>query len=321
MSESKFLRRAGRPRNPYSKRLGDFAPKATCDWLQPSADLAASNPLPGKFQGLRKTEYDVIGLLMQMEVPVLRRVIESILTHDHGDYPASVTTALANVTTQKRYTSRWPITLTELPYPPRGRRTHVYTYKREPTGAEIRALVKMCRDRDKYLNKNVLKRAGERFVREWLVRGGYTQVTPDDRVGKVRIGGRGLTTDLVAYCERESEWYAISVKNQREWLSASVGRTFDDVLKRAHHFDARAWLVVPFALDTAIERSRTSRIRLTLMGKQIAPVTAPGKLLKLGIENMRPALGVEQYGFIMERADRTDAAEFDTIKTHEPLSW
>jgi hypothetical protein len=76
---------------------------------------------------------------MHFEVPVLRRVLESILAFDCGFDQVDVTTAL-NSLTREDYAKNAPVFRTVIRLGDEPRPNHVYTYKRRPTTAELEAL-------------------------------------------------------------------------------------------------------------------------------------------------------------------------------------
>jgi len=314
MLPNKPARGPGRPANPYIAAVNWFAPKATVDWLQPVADLEASCPHPGKFRDTSAAKDAAYGLLISTGLPMPRRVIESILVHDHGFYPVAVTAALQSLGTgSPQYNASGRIVMRELNVPGQAKPSHVYTWNREPTNGEIKALLGLIKRRNSFLTKERLRDAGEEYVRGWLLKeGGFVNITIADELGEV--GPKPYTLDLAATDRVTAVPYGISVKNERAWLKAN-SKNIDDVIRRAARNQMKPWLFMPFALDTAIQQCRESGVRLTTLGKQIVPVSVPGRMMALEIESLRAVLGVEEYGFVHARAERS---EFTGIRTFEP---
>ncbi len=278
-------------------------------------------------------------------MPLLRRWIESVLLHERGFSATGVTATLRYLSSKStRVYSDHKVIRTDFMAPGDPKPSHVYTCDRKPTRTELRYLLALCDERSATLTKDLLKRAGERYVRARLIDiGHYTQVTREAHLGSV-FDGRGKNPiDLAATDKTTGIRYAISVKNQREWLNAvgskkdqaehtdddqelvrvddceehgHGGRVIDDALKRAKAHGLQPWLFVPFALDSAKARCKRGGVRLTTMGMQVVPATTPDhQRIEAVIARLRPVLGVQPYRILMARAERTN---FEGHKTYEP---
>lgn len=298
----------GRPANPYSEREWWWKPGATRDWFDANADLASVLPPASvKNNDIRWYAY---GLIMQLEVPVLRRVIESMLVFDHGFKPEAVTAALDKLVAKDFIDGR-NVVRTEVE---RGdaRPTYVYSYKRKPTSGELKYLHEASEERDGVLTIQTLKDAGERYVRSMLVASGrYSGITQASRLGSVALASGEHALDLVATEESTGYGFGISVKNQREWLYSGdkgmkTGRAIRDCYTKAKEHGLQPWLVVPFASESAIERCERDGIRLTVLGRQILPaLDAGGHHMRRAVEGLRSVIGPQPYDYLYARFDRT----------------
>ena len=280
-----------------------WQPGATRDWLLHS-DLEDSHPLPPGSDPAKDIRHQAYGLIMLLKVPVLRRVVEAILVFDHGFNPTAVTNALNKLVFGEDYLPGKKIYRSELHIVGEAMPSHVYSFNREPTTAELQYLRDLCDLRNRALTKDVLKTAGERYVRAWLVSEKFVDVTPERQLGKVRSpSGAADSLDVLA-TDHSGQRFGISVKNMREWLMPG-NRAISDARKRGYAHDVRPWLVVPWASPEAQLRCITTGIRLTVLGAQILPETLPnGKRTRSIVKQLRAVIGPAHYGFIGERADR-----------------
>ena len=146
----KTARRAqGISENPYYAALASFQPKATHAWYDGIADLESLPGSPGR-RDRENLLWWAFGLLMHFQVPVLRRVLESILVFDYGFDPAPVTKALDRLRSEE-YIEGTRIYRTRATFSNEPDPNHVYSYNRRPTVAEMHALHRCTVNASAYL--------------------------------------------------------------------------------------------------------------------------------------------------------------------------
>jgi hypothetical protein len=241
---------------------------------------------------------------MHLEVPVLRRVLESILVFDYGFDPAAVTNALSSLRSGE-YVKGAPIYRTRVRFGGEPDPNHVYSYNRRPTRAEMYALRSLYHERERVLDRQ-LGRAGEHYVRAILKHSGcFVNVTQDGNVGNVRDPNGKNRLDLKATGKASRVTFGISVKNMREWLRPD-DKAIDDVVKKAHAHDAVPWLVASYASDGAVTRCFDSGIYLTLLGCQIVDAEdRDNRRMRDVIYRLRPVIGVLPFELRYAQASRT----------------
>jgi|GEM_PF-4499052 len=295
-------RPVGRPANPYTSDNRDWQPLGTQFWFDNETDLEPRPNVPGADPRIEIRWY-AYGLIMLLEVPVLRRVIESILVFDHGFKPDAVTAALKGLM-KREYLGGKHITMTRLKYA--SEVNHVYCYGRRPTKAELGFLKAAYRLRHSVLGINVLKNAGERYVRTLMMRSGrYAHITQAKKLGRVTdVNGRN-SLDIRVTARRSRISFGLSVKNQNAWIYPN-DRAIKDVYKRAKAQGVKPWLVVPFATDAAIMRCLHDGIRLTVLGRQIVPAEDKwGRPMRVVIKGIRSVLGPQPFEYLYARGSRT----------------
>jgi hypothetical protein len=306
---NKPRKKRGRPANPYTLRESLWKPGATRDWFEEVADLAP--PITPASIHKPDLRWWVYGLIISLEIPVLRRVVEAILVFEHGFEPEAVTIALDRLVSEP-YLEGQHIVLTRLPIGSAD--NHVYSFEREPTQIELDYLAARCGERDRVLTKEALRDAGEQYFRAVLLASGnYTGVTQKKRLGKVTDMDEQLTLDILATDKRSGTKYGISVKNQHEWLYPN-SRAIKDCYSRANANERLPWLVVPFATKEAIDRCARDKIRLHVLHRQIVPAIVPAedkaedkkdRRFRTIIEDLRVVIGPQPFGYLRVRSDRT----------------
>lgn len=289
--------------NPYKSALASFQPQATYPWFEGIADL---EPLPGSAsrRGREKLRWWAFGIIMQFEVPVLRRVLESILVFDYGFDPAAVTNALNSLRSEE-YIKGARIYRTRARFGGEPDPNHVYSYKRRPTLAEMQALRSLYRERERVLDRQIGK-PGERYVRAILKQSGcFVDVTQVANVGNVYDSNGQNRLDLKATAKASGVKFGISVKNMREWLRPD-DKALKDVVKKASAHGVTPWLVVSYASQKVVDRCRGSGIKLTILRRQIVPAEDTSeRLMRDVVRRLRPVIGVMPFVFLYAQTSRT----------------
>jgi hypothetical protein len=312
------MAKRGRPRllrqeNPYITYARRFRPGATKHWFDHFADLGT----PGSSQYRARINERACELIFRMKVPLLRRVIESILVFDHGFSPAEVTKALAEL--QNRiYKGKLIGQQAERLYnEPRSNPSHVYWCGERPTLDQIDFL------KDKYRNREILLteslgNAGERYVRALIKASNcFESVTQENQIGSVFDAEGKNKLDLMAMSKRSGIRYGISVKNEREFLRPD-SVSLNDVLKKCYKHSlaglAKPWLFVAYASDEARAVCKDRDIRLTVLEHQVLPAeisvrAAKGvskkRAMRDVVKELLPVIGVMPFAYIYATAGRT----------------
>lgn len=293
--------------SPYSGRDSRWQPGDSRSFWDGVADLASAPVQPGRF-AVKNPQWWVWGLLMHYKVPVLRRVLETAAVFDLGLDPVDVTNALRLLRGHSAYMQdkRCSIVHTSVRLWREAKPSDIYTFNRSATNTEIDELRELYRERERTLSKQVLKDAGERYVRGMLKASGrFASVTAENRLGEVRDQLDRNALDLVARDKGTGTRYGISVKNLREWLRPD-DKSINDVRKKAAAHGVHPWLVVPFAMDDTVARCRASGIRLTLLRRQIIPAEDSSKRhMRDVVGDLRAVIGSQPFEFLNARFDRT----------------
>jgi|SRR5579862_6705684 len=297
----------GPRKNPYDIRLPRWEPIPKSDPMWVAATLA-----PVK----RRTQAVAMPMLVQVVppearvamachwmlerfgVPLLLRFIHSNLVHVGGFDPA-----LAHrVLTEMR--DRLPEVVVQRALPIKGELdSHVYTLAREASREELNALAELVRVHRRVLSPEALRSAGERYVRACFIKSKrYRDVPRPNRLGYLSTGERQNQVDIMVTDTANGHRYAVSVKNQREFLQARsqwIGECIDMAV--AH--GARPWIVTSFATDEGVEACERQRVRCTVIGARIAPATYDwrSKSMKKLMPKFYPVVGGEPYVYIGEQ--------------------
>jgi hypothetical protein len=289
--------------NPYDAALSSFQPRATYPWFDGIADLGGLPTRPASIRG-KDLRWWAFGLIMQFEVPVLRRVLESILVFDYGFDPVAVTNALASLRSEQ-YIKDTRIYRTRAKFSGEPEPNHVYSYNRRPTVEEMHALRSLYREREDVLDR-LLGKPGEHYVRAILKHSDcFADVTQKSKVGDVYDSNHKNRLDLKATGKVSGATFGISVKNMREWLRPD-DKALDDVVKRAHAHNALPWLVTSYASGRTIARCAYGGIYLTVLGRQIVNAEDQyARLMRDVIYRLRPVIGVLPFEFCYAQTSRT----------------
>jgi hypothetical protein len=282
--------RAQQPtRNPYLSGDSRWTPGATLALRSKVADLATLNGL----------DHLALEIVRFFAVPVLRRVLEATLVFDHGVTPDQVTKCLRRITTGAGHN------VVYLQRAPFGQDVQLYSIG-PPTTADMDLLCEAYRERERAIDINSLRVAGESYFRSVLIRSGrFVRVTNRTGLGCVDQTQQGRTLDIHAVDSETGIAYGISIKNQREALYPG-NRAIPDVFARAKVQGLRPWLVVAFASEKAASRCSRDGIRLTVLGRQIVPALDPsGRHMKGVIERLRGVLGPQPFDYNYRRFSQT----------------
>lgn len=115
------------------------------------------------------------------------------------------------------------------------------------------------------LSNAKLGEAGERFVRACFVKSGrYRQITREQRLGNVVSSPGKNRLDLMVLDTANGKRYAVSVKNQREFLQKRRPNWIEGCIKMAAAHNALPWIVPSFATpeedDSRRRASETERV-------------------------------------------------------------
>jgi hypothetical protein len=311
----------GRPRSPYGGSDPRWQPGGTTGWLAPAPDLEL-------FVERKVTRPDARWfasvLLHRLGVPVLRRVLETMLVFDHGFEPRDVTNSLRKLSGH-RYDEYTVIGET---HRFSGEDNHVYCMGRAPRPAELRQLEILYERRSRLLTSDLLRRAGEKHARDLLIASErFSGITQMRRLGTVIVKGkpsqlsdnetpRTHSLDVCATDEKSGLRYGISVKNERQWLYAGDGharqghpnKAIKDIFTKAHAHGLRPWLIVPFASENARRRCRDDGIRLTVLGYRVLPIETPhGAKMRAAIRDLRAVIGPEPFEYMGSRLVISDS--------------
>jgi len=240
---------------------------------------------------------------MELQVPVLRRVVEAILVFDHGFTPEAVTTALDNLRTFE-FLGGNHIIVSE--FESGSETCDLYSYKRGPTKAELKFLHAAYAERRRVLSNSLLKTAGERYVRAAILKSGnYQGVTRVSRLGKITDGSGKNALDMLATLKTSRVTFGISVKNQHAWLFPG-DKSIKDVYAKAAAHGVKPWLVVPFATKDAQLRCQHDGIKLSELHRQVVPAEDRyGRPMELTIRNLRSVIGPQPFRYLYARASRS----------------
>src|ERR1017187_953010 len=283
----------GRPPNPYTARNPAWKPGHTRTWFRKLPTIAEPSDYLVR----------VYTLLLYIRVPTLRRVIEALLVFDHAFQPEAVTTAL-NHLRRPQAMMGMPLRITKFKHGLD--ENDLYSWGGFPTPFELKYLHAAYKERTRTLSKGLLRRAGERYVRALLIRSKkYSGLTQERQLGVVKDAHGRNALDIVAVSKDTGIKYGISVKNQREWLTAG-DEAIKDCYSKATAHGARPWLFVAFATNKAQERCLRDGIRLTVLGRKIVPAEDDyHRPMKLMIEKLRCVLGPQPFEYLYSPASRT----------------
>jgi hypothetical protein len=299
MSRPRQQLRRGRPANPYSGDDPRWKKRGTWDWLDSDSDIHPVKPASIPSKDIRWAAY---GIIRDLGVPVLRRVLEAILVFDHSLSPDAVTMALDGLM-ESEYLGGKHVVVTK--FKCGSELNNLYSFQRKPTSAELGYLRKAYAERQRVLSNATLKLAGERYVRAAIIKSGkYRNITQTARLGKVTDANSKHALDLVATHKQTGITYGISVKNQRAWLYPDSPAIKDAYTKAMSH-GVKPWLIVPFASASAIARCNHNGIRLTRLHAQIVP-SEDHKLRPMSsvIERLRAVIGPQPFKFLPARNSR-----------------
>jgi hypothetical protein len=297
----------GPRKNPYDVRLSRWTPVTGADkeiWL-PSA-LASAPVKKGRPDALftEVTPQDVSAayacykLLERSLVPVTLRFLQANLMHVGGFDPALV----RKVANQLRdYVP--DVVVNRALQTGENETSHIYVLGREPHDAELAALLDLIRKNRSVLSIGVLRSAGERYVRACFVRSKrYSNITKPDALGYEVTGPRDNQVDVMVSDTANGQRYAVSVKNQREFLEAR-SKWIGECIKMAKAHGARPWIITSFATDAGTESCTKQGVRCTVIGARIAPETYDerSKPMKKLLPKFYPILGGEPYVCIGEQ--------------------
>jgi hypothetical protein len=246
-----------------------------------------------------------------------RRTIATILEFDHGWNPQDVTEALRRLVMAENPIVR----RTELQIDGEPKPMHIYSHGRDPKRQELDRLRGLCLERNRVLTRALLRDAGEQYVRAWLrSTGRFRGITALADLGRVAASDEP-TSDVIATEIATGRRFAVSVKNQREWLRPNAA-AIDDAILRASAHRAEPWLCVPFALPETIDRCARDGPRLSLLGAQIVPATlADGRRTLSAIDRLRAVIGPQPYTMLVQsRPERSDFSRLLNYgRLEEPL--
>jgi hypothetical protein len=293
-----------RAENPYVINKSQFDPGAS---LADFVGLTALDHLPAA--PASRSNHDLPwwtwGIIYHFNVPVLRRVLESILVFDHGFDPVSVTDVLRSLRTVA-YIEGTRIVCTLVKFDGDTEPNHLYSCDRDPTEEEIEYLRGAHEKRSRAMSREVLGEAGERYFRAILRASGcYSSITQVVSLGSVQDDNGKNKLDLKATSNATGVRFGISIKNQREWLRPD-DKALKDVVKKAYAHSVKPWLVVPYATKEAIVRCQGSGIRLSELRRQIVPAEDQEKRsMRKVIDDLRPVIGVMPFEYLHTRPGRT----------------
>lgn len=236
-------------------------------------------------------------MLERLQVPLLFRFIHSNLVHVGGFDPE-----LAHrVVTEMR--DHLPQVVVR-PFPIKGEsESHLYTLGREAAIDELDALSELVRLHRRVLGADVLRGAGERYVRACFIKAErYARITQQERLGYVSTGKRQNQVDIMVTDKLNGQRYAVSVKNQREFLGAR-SEWIRECIQMAEAHKARPWIVASFATPKGLKACARQKVRVTVMGARIAPSAYSwrSKSMKKLITKFYPIVGGEPYLYIGEQ--------------------
>lgn len=298
----------GRPRNPYNKDKCQWRPGATSEWFGAEPAIAALRPASRNQEDIRWYAY---GLIMQFQVPVLRRVIEAVLVFDHGFKPKAITEALYKLE-KHEYMGGRHIVCERVQLD--GKVHKVYSFRRLATPAERDYLQNLCGSLNKALPNKAIGNAGEQYARGLLISSNqYCNITQKSRLGQVVDQNGENKLDLVAKDIQSGRTYGISVKNQREWIHSGHS-AIKDCYNKAHAHGLLPWLIVSFADSSAIKRCERDGIRLTVLNRQIVPAEASdGRRMRNVLRELWSVIGPRPFEFLHARFDRTLKSSSATV--------
>lgn len=282
-------------KNPYISRLPLFQPGTSLTWFDGGCDSLEVRY--AKFARRGSLANKVLVVLQRFGVPVLRRVIEAVLVHNHGHRPESVTDALETVREVVWWKSLW---LAGRDKPA----DDVYALH-EPTSSSIAHLSTMYLKREEILSPHLLGNAGERYVRGAIHKTGqYNRLT---QIG--RLGGATNGLDVVATHRETGTPFAVEVKNKSEHLHGG-SHYFGELLRKVKDTDLSPMLVTTYATATGINHARNLGIRLVTTGGLIVPAehddldTGKSRPMGVVLRDLRPVIGPEPILYLPKRAGR-----------------
>jgi hypothetical protein len=226
---------------------------------------------------------------MQAPGALTRGFIEACLVHEHGFRASDVTEALQRLRAHD-YASN------EVKYLPldagEAKAVDVYCYRRLPTNDERQRLRAMFQARREVLSPNVLRDAGEQYVRTMLKREAY-------KVHRLPLGEASMADGscLDLFVTRDSVKYGVSVKNQREVVYPQSAAIFD-VIARSRASDVAPFLVAPFISGEAKDACDERGVRYLELGAQVLPCeTRDKRPMRTVVRDLRPILGPMPYKF------------------------
>jgi hypothetical protein len=229
-----------------------------------------------------------IHVLGVTKVALHRRFIQAILVYDCGYEPRIVTEILGKLRRWKSF----HVFQTELDV--LGERSHIYSLGRSASESEKSQIGTLIQLRQETLQPNVLGPAGEGFIRSCLIETGeFEDVTRRQDLGRLTDDDGKNRIDLYATNKRTGTRYAISVKNQAEWLY-SGNRGIRDAHTKAKAHGRVPWLVAPFFSDPAKARCANNPegpIRFTEIGAQVMPSRIAGRDARVLLEELAPLIG------------------------------
>jgi hypothetical protein len=176
---------------------------------------------------------------------------------------------------------------------------------------QLELLQDLCAEYDACIPNDARRRAGEQYVRALFVASGdYRDVSQTQRLGALRDNGGKNAADLFV-TDSAGRRFAVSVKNQREFLFPGKGAISDCFVKAKAH-DAEPWLFAAFAVPEVLDACRSRGVRLSVFGRQILPARdRKGQHTSWLVNRLFPILGPLPFETAYLRFSRTiERSEF-----------
>jgi hypothetical protein len=108
--------------------------------------------------------------------------------------------------------------------------------------------------------------------------------------------------DVMVTDTANGQKYAVSVKNQRQFLKAR-SKWIRECVKMAKAHGARPWIVTSFATEDGIKSCGEQGVRCSVIGARIAPETYywRSKSMRKLMPTFYPVVGGEPYDYIGEQ--------------------